>query len=40
MFNEKTTYYTVIWRKRLQNNKDKFDVVKVKFKNATYAKNV
>ena len=40
MFNEKKTYYTVIGRKRLQNNKDKFDAVKVKFKNATYAKNV
>lgn len=38
MFNEKKTYYTVIGRKRLQNNKDKFDAVKVKFKNATYAK--
>ena len=38
MFKEKKTYYMVIGRKRLQNNKDKFDVVKVKFKNATYAK--
>ena len=38
MFKEKKTYYSVIGRKRLQNNKDKFDAMKVKFKNATYAK--
>ena len=38
MFKEKKTYYTVIGRKRLQNDKDKFDAVKVKFKNVTYAK--
>ena len=38
MFKEKKTYYTVIGRKRLQNDKDKFDAVKVKFKNAIYAK--
>lgn len=38
MFKEKKTYYIVIGRKRLQNNKDKFDAVKVKFKNVTYTK--